>query len=126
MVDISIVGDELHMEVKGWDKLWAFKGKLELPLKHIRNVYYDPRATAGWWHGIKLAGTNVPGILTAGTFYERNGEKVFWDVHDPQQTIVIELHDERYSELIVEVENPQAALEQIRGAIGPTGTVSGG
>jgi len=36
-----------------------------------------------------------------------------WDVHDPEQTIIIELHDERYSELIVEVENPQMAVQQI-------------
>jgi hypothetical protein len=116
MVDISITDDQLHLEVKGLDKLWAFKGKLEIPLKHIRSVRYDPEVARGWWHGIKIVGSNLPGVITAGTFFQ-HGQRVFWDVHNPEQTIIIDLHDERYSELIVEVENPQFAVEQIRGAI---------
>ena len=67
--------------------------------------------------GSKLIGTSFPGVITAGTFIEHGG-RVFWDVHDPEKTIIIELHDERYSELIVEVENPQFTVEQIRGATG--------
>src|SRR5262245_37046182 len=35
MVEISISGDHLHLEVKGLDKLWAFKSQLEIPLAHI-------------------------------------------------------------------------------------------
>ena len=117
MVDISIDGEVLHLEVRGMDKLWSFKGKLEIPLKHIRSIRHDPEAAGGWWHGLKLIGTNLPGVITAGTFFQ-HGSRVFWDVHNPDKTIILELHDERYSELIVEVENPEFAVEQIRGAIG--------
>src|SRR3954466_623544 len=116
MVEISIASGQLQLEVKGLDKLWAFKGKLELPLAHIRSVRHDPEAASGWWHGIKMPGSNLPGVITAGTFYQ-HGQKIFWDVHNPQNAIVIELHDERYNELIVEVENPEFAVDQIRGAI---------
>ena len=116
MVDISIVSDQLHLEVHGLDKLWSFRGKLEIPIRHIRDVRHDPDVARGWWHGIKLIGTNLPGVITAGTFFQ-HGQRVFWDVHDPEMTIIIELHDERYSELIVEVENPPFAVEQIRGAL---------
>jgi len=59
-----------------------------------------------------MPGTNIPGVLTAGTFYQ-NGQRVFWDVHNPENTIVIGLHDEQYNELIVEVPDPRAALELI-------------
>ena len=77
MVEISIIGDHLHLDVKRLDKLWAFKGKLEIPLKHIRAVRYDPAVARGWWHGMKLPGTILPGVITAGTFYQ-HGQKVFW------------------------------------------------
>jgi len=44
--------------------------------------------------------TNVLGVITAGTFYH-GGKRVFWDVHHPEKTIVIDLHNERYNELVV-------------------------
>ena len=117
MVEVSMTDDHLHLEVKGLDKLWAFKSQLDIPLRHVRSVRYDADAASGWWHGIKLLGTNLPGALTAGTFYQ-HGRRVFWDVHDPTRSIIIELHDERYDELIVEVNDPLFAVEQIRARLG--------
>ena len=116
MVEISISGDHLHLEVKGLDKLWAFKSQLDIPLNHIRDVRLDASAVSGWWHGIKLPGTNIPGVLTAGTFYQ-HGQRVFWDVHDPNKSIIIELHDDRFDELIVEVNDPAFAVEQIKAGL---------
>jgi hypothetical protein len=57
-----------------------------------------------------------PGVLTAGTFYQ-HGKRIFWDVHNPENTIVIELRDERYDELIVEVADPQLTVELVRAAL---------
>lgn len=51
-----------------------------------------------------------------GTFYQQ-GKRVFWDVHNPENTIVIELRDERYNELIVEVGDPQATMELVKTAL---------
>ena len=45
----------------------------------------------------RMPGTNVPGVITAGTFYQ-DGKRVFWDVHHPEKTIMIDPHDERYNE----------------------------
>jgi hypothetical protein len=36
MVEISFVEDRLHLEVKGLDKLWAFKSELDIQLRDIR------------------------------------------------------------------------------------------
>jgi hypothetical protein len=116
MVEISISAGKLHLEVRGLDKLWAFKGHLEIPLEHIRSVRQDLEAASGWWHGFRMPGSQMPGVMTAGTFYQ-HGRRVFWDVHDPKKAILIELHDERYNELIVEVENPEFEVDRIRGAI---------
>ena len=116
MVELSISGGNLELRVRGADKLWALKSSLEIPMRHITGIRADPSVAHGWWHGIRLPGTNIPGVLTAGTFYQ-HGKRVFWDVHHPENTVVIELRDERYHELIVEVADPQWAVEQVTAAL---------
>lgn len=115
MVDLSTNESVLTLHVRGADKLWAFKSSLEIPLAHIAGVRADPEIARGWYHGVRMPGTNVPGVITAGTFYQ-DGKRVFWDVHHPENTIVIDLHDERFNQLIVEVADPAAAVAMIQAA----------
>ncbi len=42
---------------------------------------------------------------------------MFWDVRDVERTIVIELLDESYDQLIVEVADPLAAVSKIESAV---------
>jgi hypothetical protein len=116
MVEISVSAGQVRLEVKGLDKLWAFKGTLEIPVAHIRGARVDTDIARGWWKGIRAPGTSIPGVIRAGTFYQ-DGKRVFWDVHHPEKTIVIDLHDETYDQLIVEVADPPAAVEQITKAL---------
>lgn len=112
MVSVEIREGKLLLHVRGADKFWAMKSQLEIPLEHLAGVKADPKIARGWWHGLKLIGTDVPGVLSAGTFYQQ-GKRIFWDVHDPEKTIVIDLRHEKYAELIVEVEDPGAAMATI-------------
>ncbi len=116
MVTIITAADRIRFEVEGIDKMWALRSSLEFPVSHIRSVRIDPEAATGWWHGIKLWGSSIPGILTAGTFYQ-NGRVVFYDVHDPERTIVIELDHEHYDRMIVEVADPEAEKAKIESVI---------
>lgn len=116
MVDLSIVGDTLVLHVEGADKLWALRSSLEIPLRHVAGVRADASVARGWWHGLKMLGTSLPGVITAGSFYQ-DGKRVFWDVHNPENTIVIELIDDQYDELIVEVADPNFAVEVVRGVL---------
>jgi hypothetical protein len=116
LVDLTLAEGKLMLHVRGTDKLWAFKSSLEIPLAHIAGVRADPEVARGGYHGIRMPGTNVPGVITAGTFYQ-DGKRVFWDVHHPEKTIVIDLRDERYSELVVEVDDPIAAVWLIQNAL---------
>ncbi len=116
MVDLSVLEGKLVLHVEGADKIFALKSTLEIPLEHIAGIRADPDVARGWWHGFRMPGTQIPGVITAGTFYLHE-QRVFWDVHHPEKTVAIELHDERYNELIVEVADPQAAVEMVRGAI---------
>jgi hypothetical protein len=116
MVEISVHGDRARFEVEGWDKLWALRSRLEIPLAHIRSVRVDPEPARGFWHGLKLAGSGIPGVLTAGTFYQDDG-CVFYDVHDPERTIVLELDHEFYKRLVLEVASPEAAVALLTDAL---------
>jgi hypothetical protein len=115
MVDLSVSDGSLVLHVRGADQLWALKSTLEIPLQHVAGVTADPSIAHGWWHGVRMPGTQIPGIITAGTFYQHE-KRVFWDVHHPDNTIVIDLHDERYNQLIVEVADPAAAVSLVRSA----------
>jgi len=119
MVNVVLQGDRVRFEVEGWDQLWALKSQLEIPLAHIRGVRADPEPARGWWHGIRLPGTQIPGLLTAGSFYQSGGF-VFYDVHDPEQTVVIELDHEHYQRLVIEVVNPADVVATLRAAIATT------
>ncbi|MEO6865347.1 MAG: hypothetical protein ABI229_07845 [Gemmatimonadaceae bacterium] len=118
MVKISITDGCAVFEVEGLDKVWSLKSKIEVPLTHIAAVTIDPEAARGWWHGLRMPGTQIPGVITAGTFYQ-HGRRIFYDVHDPDNTIVIQLNHDKYDHLVVEVADPQAEVAKISSAISP-------
>jgi hypothetical protein len=116
MIQPEIIDDVLHLEVEGMDKVWALKSRLSIPLSHIIGIRTDIEIVKKWWHGFKLPGSNIPGILTAGTFYQ-DGKCVFWDIHHPEQAVIISLDHESYDELVIEVENPEAFVTEIQKVI---------
>jgi hypothetical protein len=116
MVTIDIDGDQVVFEVRGLDKLWAFRSSLQMPLAHIVGVEANDDQVGRWWHGFKLLGTDVPGLFGAGTF-RYDGELVFWDVYNPANAIIVSLDHERYKKLIIEVEDPADAVDRLRSAV---------
>jgi hypothetical protein len=116
MVTIEISEKNLLLHVRGADRLWALKSELSIPLEHVVSVRADAEVARQWFHGLKLPGTSLPGVITAGTFY-LDGKRVFWDIHHPDQALVIVLRDEDYNELVVEVNDPVGTAESIAEAI---------
>ncbi|MGW4476944.1 hypothetical protein ACWENQ_45450 [Nonomuraea sp. NPDC004354] len=115
MARVHIDGDTLVVVIEGLDKLWALKSRLAIPLSNVRGATADP-GVINETKGIRAPGTHLPGVITAGTFH-LDGERVFWDVQNPAKAIVIELADERYARLVVQVDDPRAAVALIEGAI---------
>lgn len=108
MVEVALNGDKLVFNVNGSHKLWALKSRLEIPRANIRGARRDPTVVRGW-KGWRLPGTHVPGLITAGTFY-LDGKRIFWDVSNPENAVVIDLSDDDYNELVVEVADPDAVV----------------
>ena len=117
MAKIELTPGTLIIRLEGADKLWALKSQLDIPLGHVAGAEPAEAEAREWLHGIRLGGTHLPGVISAGRFYE-HGQWVFWDVHHPARAIAIALRDERYSRLVVEVDDPAAALAAIGDAAG--------
>ncbi|MFI1409010.1 hypothetical protein ACH4Y0_03590 [Streptomyces sp. NPDC020707] len=115
MTLIRIEGDDLVVVIEGFDKLWSFKGSLTIPLANVRGATADPGIAADP-KGIRAPGSHVPGVITAGTFHQ-DGEKVFWNVRDPSKAVVVELADERYARLVLQVDDPRAAVALVENAL---------
>src|SRR5450432_1046971 len=111
MVTINKQGDNFIFEVNGMHKLWALKSQLTIPAEHILNAHQDVESIKGW-RGWRLPGTFIPSIITAGTFY-KDGNKIFWDASNIEKCIVVELHDEHYNKLIIEVEDVAGSIKML-------------
>jgi hypothetical protein len=78
---------------------------VDVPLAHVDSVSAaDPDELKSWNKGVRLAGIQLPG-MTSGT-YRHDGQLTWWDVGRGVGALVIVLHDERLSRVIVEVDDP--------------------
>ena len=118
MVEISIEGDALIVEVQGLHKLWALKSSLRVPLAHVESVRHDPERATRVFPGLRVPGTHIPAVYTAGTYYQSDFRPDFWTVRRPERAIVIQCRDgAAYDEIIVEVEEPAATVARIEAAL---------
>ncbi len=115
MARVRIDGTDLVVEMQGLDKLWSLKSRLVIPLANVRGATADPGIVTEP-KGLRAPGTHLPGVITAGTFHQ-DGERVFWDVHDATRAVVIQLADQRYARLVIEVADPRATVALIERAI---------
>ena len=115
MTRVSFTEGKLVVNILGWDKLWSLKSRVEAPLGHVREVCAAPGERA---RGIRMPGTYIPGLITAGT-YQLGGQREFWAVRNPQDAVAIELQDEFFSRLVVQVPDPAATVMAAREALAP-------
>jgi hypothetical protein len=108
MVEISKERDHIIFEVLGFHKVLALKSRIEIPAGHVVDAYRN-ETKLGFFIGYRMPGTHIPGLITAGTFYGKSG-KTFIDVVDHKQSIVVELQQESYKKLIIEVKDPEKSL----------------
>lgn len=112
---INLTNAALTVEMEGADRLWALKSRLEVPIEHLAGARAASDEATRWLHGLRLGGTHIPGVISAGRFYT-HCEWIFWNVHHPDKAIAIELRDERYSRLVIEVQDPKAEIARIEKA----------
>jgi hypothetical protein len=116
MAEVEITSSVLVVHIRGVDQLLSLESRIEVPLQHVAAVDVNPPDAHAIWHGLRVGGTNVPGLITAGRFLQA-GQWSFWDVHDPDRSIAIRLHDEHYARLVIGVDDPEATARAIMSAL---------
>jgi hypothetical protein len=116
MAEIEYTGAALVVHVRGWDRIWALKSQLTIPIEHVVGAESASEEARRWWHGLRMPGTKIPGVITAGTFY-KDGGRVFWDVHDADRAVAIKLRDDDYTKLVVEVDDPAAVIALVNSVV---------
>ena len=113
MVTIEKQSDKFIFKIKGLHKLWALKSQITIPKDNIIKAYPN-KEKLNWIMGLRMPGTNIPGVITAGTYIVKDG-KIFCDVSNYKKSIVVELKDEFYKKLVIEVDNVENALSILDG-----------
>lgn len=124
MACVSIDGDNLVVSIAGIRKLGTFRSEIIVPLTNVRGATADPTIATRWpgfkkvreWPGRKILGTDAYGYYLGGTF-SQDGDRVFWDVRNPENAIVISLEGDDFARLIVEVEHPEQTVREIEAAV---------
>ncbi len=119
MVDVDITKTEVVLRVRGLHKLWAFKSEVRIPLAELKLIEQgvDPEARAMRSLSLRLPGTSVPLLITAGSF-RVDGQWAFWDVAGNGGNAVTFLTaGHRYAQVVVDVADPRTTVEAVQRAI---------
>jgi len=121
MAAVSVVGGDLVVEVTGFDRFCALgKRGVTVPLEHVVAVGEGVQMGRPLMPGLPWLANSFPGLFTVGS-YRRQGRWTFWVVHDPRQAVLITLREERYSQLVIEVDDPRATTALVSGALSSRG-----
>jgi hypothetical protein len=118
---VTIEGQNLVVHLHGFDIVQAFRASVSVPLSHIKDVRVRPPEAkcddflVDSWRGI---GTYVSNQYAIGTMQLHDGES-FFSVHDPDRSIAIDLEDDRFTHIVIDIdgETPEAVRDRILRAI---------
>ncbi|MDN3536736.1 hypothetical protein QPX96_01625 [Limosilactobacillus fermentum] len=65
---ITITPTKLIVSPAGLDRLWALKGAIRVPWRHVTGIFRDQGAFEER-KGLRLPGTAIPGLYYAGSFF---------------------------------------------------------
>jgi hypothetical protein len=117
---VEVEDGRLIARIQGLDQVLAFKSELSIPLAHVKGAAVSPPDVRRRWRNplrMRTIGSDMPYVVMAGSFVFLDGEHAFWDVHDPDRTVVIELDHERFAKLVLEVEDPQVTAATVNAAV---------
>ena len=121
MAQVLFVDGQLVVRLTSLEPLLALRRTIRVPLAHVAGVTvrppeaFMPPAQLGFTY---RRGTSLPGLGRAGAFYRPGEGWSFFLVFNPAQTIGIDLTDEHYRRLVVQVgaETPEVAAHRIEAA----------
>jgi len=122
--------DRITIKVNGWDRVLTLESKMHIPLRNIESINYAERTILEDRRRLGMSravGVRFGTRYIAGSFVEWSREKVvFWNIHNKDaalcgNVIVIALKNERYNELVLEVDDSETMLAELRRVCGHDG-----
>lgn len=111
---IEITNEQLLVVPQGVNKLTSLKNKIEIPLQHVCGATIDEEIL-NESKGVRAPGTAI-GDYWAGSFI-KNGEKIFFNIKRGNLPVVIQLVNEKYTRLVLGVDNPKRTVDLINNKI---------
>jgi hypothetical protein len=105
---------------QGWYRLWSLRLRVRVPYGCVTAVEHDLRHAENGPVGLRVPGTNVPGVILAGTYWKFWGAshvRSFWIRRHTQNCITIRLREHEYDYLTIEVDDPAAAIARLQDAL---------
>ena len=109
------------------DKILTLESKIKIPIRNISSLRYAEATIIQdrKRHGMSRAvGLRYGKRYIVGTFVEWEREKVtFWNIHTKnaaaeKRVLIMELRNERYNEIILEVDDCERVMEELRQVLG--------
>lgn len=104
MARVELGERDVTVRLSPLDEVLALHGSLQIPYTHIAAASADP-VPPDWYRGVRI-GTNIPGVKVAGTFITGDGA-IFYDFHDGERCLSLDLAHEHYRRVVVEVDRDQ-------------------
>ena len=114
--EVDILGDRLRIRFPGSSAFLTFKRPLEIPLAHISQVDRATPAPKDALQSPLGLGSWLPSVIGAPRFRHAGG-RVFWNVSDPANAIMVQLRQEHYSRLVIDVTDPDETVAAVRAAV---------
>lgn len=117
MAELKVEGDQVTVALSLGEHVEAVHGNVRFHADRVRavEVIDDPIGAVSW---LKLVGTYVPGMSAIGTF-RKDGMQIFAVVHrHSPRGLRIEMEDGPFDEIVLGLEDPEAALAVLEAARG--------
>lgn len=111
---VEIEGSTLVVRMRGLNKLWAFRNRIELPLRSVTGVEVKSKLDR-MPIGLRMPGTSIPGVIIVGS-YRSEGHRSFYAIRRGEDVLVIDLEGAKYQRIVVETSEPQMRADAIRSA----------
>ena len=106
-----VLGDEnLHINLNTLEKMGAAKGSIAVSYSDLVSAFIEKPHSP---KGMKLVGTNLPGMIELGTYVSKTGKEFWYTRKGNNDFLIIVLKSGFYSRLIIETEDSAGLAQKI-------------
>ena len=116
---LELTETDLIVKMRGVSGVLALTSRIDVPITHVLRAGVTTATDAKTESPLlKTRGTRVPGLVQVGS-YGSGDERQFWYVAHAEQVLFVDLNDESYRRLVLELDGASEVADRINAAIAP-------